>query len=244
MLESYYLGAYWGVRKETVEECAQRMAGFLACLAECDPCFARWFKTGWSRKEALTHEIKPDIATLQALLLAGRSRTDVGHKIIEQLGFLVGLWNGASDNAESAGLTIDCGSYAPRPGVNSCVIDLPYGGPVAERLLRVSVLRAVMECVVSAWDPDWAAVMSRSYQKLVPFPPANAPRMGWLAYLSRRRGVVPPLPLPARVVPLGTHGSLVLLTDERFTASNPAHVEVAKQVRSMLDGAGLLGPLS
>ena len=242
MIESYYIGTYWGIRKEAVEECAQRAAGLLACLAECDPCFARWFKKGESRKEALTQKVNPDVATLQTLLLAGRNRTDIGHKVIEDLGFLVGLWNGASNDAESAGLTITCGSYAPRPGVNSCVINLPYGETVTERLLRVPVVKAVMECVVSAWDPDWGAIMSRRYQDLVPFPPSNAPRMGWILYLSHRRGIIaPPLPSPSKVVPSGTQGTLVITTQERFTASNPQHVETAGQVAKILAQAGLLG---
>src|SRR5947209_17211529 len=119
MIVSYYIGAYWGIRKETLEECTHRLAGFLMCLAECDPCFAHWFKKGASRKEALTHEINPNIATLQTLLLAGRNRTDIGHKVIEELGFRVGLWNGARNDAETTSLSIHCGSYAPRPGFNS-----------------------------------------------------------------------------------------------------------------------------
>lgn len=244
MIERYYLGAYWGVRKESVEQCAQRLAGFLMCLAECDPCFTRWFKLGRSRQEALKEEIKPDVATLQTLLLAGRSRTDIGQKIIENLGFLIGLWNGASNDTESAGLMIRCGCYASRPGVNSCVIDLPYGDSVTERLLLVPVLKAVMECVVSAWAPDWGVITSGRFRKMTSRPPSHAPRVGWLTYLSHSRGVVTSLPLPARVVPLGTQGSLVIITDERFTASNPSHVEMAAQVTEELDRAGLLGPLT
>ena len=116
MIESYYIGAYWGIREESVEQCAHRLAGFMQCLAECDSCFAKWFKKGGSRKEALSLEVNSDIATLQTLLLSGQHRTDVGQKIMENLGFLIGLWNGANNDAESAGLIISCGSYALRPG--------------------------------------------------------------------------------------------------------------------------------
>jgi immunity protein 52 of polymorphic toxin system len=244
LIESYYIDAYWGTRKESVEECTHRLAGFLMCLAECDPCFARWFKLGQSRQEALKDEIKLDVATLQTLLLAGRSRTDIGQKIMENLGFLIGLWNGASNDAESAGLMIRCGSYAPRPGFNSCVINLPYGETERERLLRVPVLKAVMECMVSAWDPDWSVLTSRQYQDKVPLPPSNAPRMGWILYLSSRRGQVPPLPSSTTVVRLGNQGTLVITTQERFTALNPSHVETASQIAKILAQAGLLGPLT
>ena len=244
MIENYYMGAYWGIRKESVEKCAQHTAGFLACLAECDPCFASWFKKGKSREEALTFEVNPDLVELQTLLLAGRNRTDIGQRIMEDLGFHLELWNGASSDAETISLRVQCSSYTPRPGVNSCVIKLPYGETVRERLLRVPVLKKMMECVVSAWDPDWSAIMSRRYQNMVAFPSSNAPRMGWLVYLSSRRGIVPLLPPPTKVVPLGKQGTLVILTDECFTASNPMHVEIASRVAKILAQAGLLGPLA
>jgi hypothetical protein len=243
MTESYYLGAYWGIRKELVKPCAHRLAGFMICLAECDPCFTRWFKLGQSRQEALKDEIKPDVATQQSLLLAERNRTDIGHKIIEDLGFLIGLWNGSSNDAESAGLMIRCGSYAPHPGFNSCVINLPYGETVRERLLHVPVLKTVMECVVSAWDPDWSVITSRQYQDMVPFPPSNSPRIGWILYLSSRRGEVPPLPSSTTVVRLEKQGTLVITTQERFTASKPSHVETENQIAKILAQARLLGPL-
>ena len=38
-------------------------------------------------------------------------------------------------------------------------------------------------------------------------------------------------------------GTLIVLTPERFTASNPAHVELANEVGEVLDRAGLLKPL-
>ncbi len=242
MVEGYYASAFWGVRKEPVEQCTQQTVGFLSCLVQCDPCLAHWFKTGRSRKEALKYEVKLDTATIHALLLAGRSRKDIGRSIIEELGFLIGLWNGSHSDAESASLTIQCGSYATRPGINFCELDLPYGEEVRSHLLQVPVLTAVMECMVSAWKPDWAAVMSRDYEKMLPFPAAHAPRMGWLVYLSSRRGTVPSLPTSVQVVPL-REGSLIILTEERFTASNPVHVQRARQVEAILNQAGLLGPL-
>ena len=62
-------------------------------------------------------------------------------------------------------------------------------------------------------------------------------------YFSRQRGTVPPLPAPVRVEPVEDKGTLVILTPERFTVSNPEHVALAARVHELLDGAGLLGPL-
>jgi hypothetical protein len=64
--------------------------------------------------------------------------------------------------------------------------------------------------------------------------------VGWVTYLSRRLGRVPPLPAPVRIEPVEDKGMLVILTPERFTASNPEHVALAERVRELLDRAGLL----
>ncbi|HLL83109.1 MAG TPA: Imm52 family immunity protein, partial [Longimicrobium sp.] len=64
--------------------------------------------------------------------------------------------------------------------------------------------------------------------------------VGWLMYFSREQGVVPPLPAPVRIEPVGDKGTLVILTPERLTAANPEHVELGRQVRRLLSKAGLL----
>jgi hypothetical protein len=64
--------------------------------------------------------------------------------------------------------------------------------------------------------------------------------VGWLTYLSRRLGRVPPLPAPVRIEPVGSLGWLLTLSPERMTASNPEHVALTVRVRELLDRAGLL----
>ncbi|MFY0570958.1 Imm52 family immunity protein [Archangium lansingense] len=44
MQDKYYVGAYWGPRKETALECARRAEFFLHRLARCDPSFAQWYR--------------------------------------------------------------------------------------------------------------------------------------------------------------------------------------------------------
>ncbi|WP_425434244.1 Imm52 family immunity protein [Myxococcus fulvus] len=54
---------------------------------------------------------------------------------------------------------------------------------------------------------------------------------------------MPPLPAPVRIESVEDKGTLIVLTPERFTASNPDHVALAERVRELLDRAGLLKPL-
>jgi len=64
--------------------------------------------------------------------------------------------------------------------------------------------------------------------------------MGWVTYLSRQRGLVPPLPEPVRVVPVDEQGLLIVLTPERASGRNPEHVALARRVQSSLEERGLL----
>ncbi len=49
--------------------------------------------------------------------------------------------------------------------------------------------------------------------------------------------------LSLRIEPVEDKGTLVILTPERFTASNPEHVALAARVHELLDQAGLLRPV-
>ncbi|NRD66944.1 immunity 52 family protein, partial [Corallococcus exiguus] len=49
-----------------------------------------------------------------------------------------------------------------------------------------------------------------------------------------------PLPAPVRIEPVEDRGSLIILTPERFTVTNPDHVALARRVRELLAQAGLM----
>ena len=84
---------------------------------------------------------------------------------------------------------------------------------------------------------------SREHRDLLSAKGTAGTFVGWVTYLSRRRSVVPPLPAPARIEPVEDRGTLVVLTPERLTASNPAHVELGQRVRDLLDRARLMQPV-
>jgi hypothetical protein len=65
-------------------------------------------------------------------------------------------------------------------------------------------------------------------------------RVGWLTYLSRRLGTLPPLPAPVRIEPVGALGWLLVLSPEPMTTSNPEHVAFTRRVRELLDRVGLI----
>ncbi|GEN07066.1 Immunity protein 52 [Myxococcus fulvus] len=238
MTESYYAGVYWGARKESAEECARRLQVLLERLPAVDSSLAHWFQQGKSRAEALKRPLLPQLAELEPFVLRSKDR------VVDELGFSIAGWNGASADDETTSFLIACGGHSEWVG-NRCVYTLPSRGPSLERLLSEPTPSALLRHTAVAWEPDWGVAISEQHRDLQkPHRPKGAPYVGWVTYLARHRGTVPPLPAPVRVETVEGKGTLIVLTPERFTVSNPEHVALVEQVQALLDQAGLLKPLS
>jgi ABC-type molybdate transport system substrate-binding protein len=109
--------------------------------------------------------------------------------------------------------------------------------------LTVHALTQVLRAMVTTWEPEWGIAVSNAYRDEVLKLQRVGTFVGWITYFSHQRGTLPPLPAPVRVEPVEDKGSLVILTPERFMASNPDHVALGAQVQELLDRAGLLKPL-
>ncbi|MFL5350152.1 MAG: immunity 52 family protein [Hyalangium sp.] len=236
MIETYYIGAYWGARKEDAEACARRLATLVQLLAPVDPLFASWFKGSKSLKQSLTRPLELELSSLQKYIQRNLMRDD-RRQPMEDLGFNLGLWNGRQ-GGNDAWLSIGCGGYWEQVS-NRCVLRAPDEGPGSERVLTTAFQTQALRALATAWDPDWGAAVSNVHRDIIE---KKSPDIwvGWVTYLSRRLGRVPPLPAPVRIEPVEDQGTLILLTPELFTASNPEHVALAERVRELLDRAGLL----
>lgn len=238
--EAYYVGSYWGVRQETADECAHHAELFFRLLMRCDASLCQWYRSGKVPRGSPGHPVRADhLEDLKEQLLRGRIRTDRNKRVIEDLGFSLAVWNRQPDN-NATKVRLHCGRYSEWVG-NSCLLTPPSEGEAAERMLSLPTLIQVLSCMVTAWDPDWGVVNSNlSLLELAPAAPKTDAAVGWVTYFARRRGPVPPLPAPVRIEPVGSLGMLVVLTPERFTASNPEHMALGRRVRELLSRAGLL----
>lgn len=244
--ETYYVGAYWGPRKEPTEECARRTAELLHLLAGCDPLLAQWYKLTKSLKDARKFPLMPpDVAALTEMFRRGVNR-EKGGPVIEQLGFSIWIGNGAGKD-DNADLSIICGDYGGATP-NSCLLRLPTPGygTTAERVITTTVLTGVVRAMALAYEPDWAVATSDLHRSLLSEDEDKVwpgEFVGWVTYHSRKRGALPPLPAPARIEPVEDKGSLIVLMEERLTGRNPEHVERALRVGELLARAGRMQPV-
>lgn len=241
MVETYYAGAYWGARKESPEECAHRAKIFLQALSRCEASLSRWYQPRRTRKKSLEHPLVLEPKPLADMFRRGVNRADGDKSVIEELGFHF-LTDNCEPEGDNAHVHVVCGGDAPLVS-NFCLLSLPHSGPNAQRVLTAPVLTEVVRCMAQAWEPDWAIVMSDRHRDLERSRHApRSPYIGWVTYLSRRRGTVPPLLAPVRMEHVHSLGTLIVLTPEHFTASNPEHLALASRVRELLERAGLLEP--
>jgi hypothetical protein len=103
------------------------------------------------------------------------------------------------------------------------------------------VLVNVLRAMVLAWEPLFGVIATDKFRDALR-PEDRDPRgfVGWLTYLSRTRGEVPPLPPPVRVEPVEDKGTLIVLAPERLSASNPEHLALGRRVQEVLDSKDLL----
>jgi hypothetical protein len=236
MSETYYMGAYWWARREDAEACARRMAALVQLLQPVDPLFASWFKSAKSLKESLKRPLELELSILAKYVQRTITRDD-RRQPMEHLGFNVWLWNGRQ-GGNDAWLRASCGGASEWVS-NNCILEAPDEGPGSERVLTTPFQVAALRAIAIAWEPDWGVAMSHAHRDIIEKKCPDV-LVGWVTYLSRRLGRVPPLPTPVRIEPVEDKGTLVILTPEPFTASNPEHVALAERVRELLDRAGLL----
>ncbi|SEU34108.1 immunity 52 family protein [Stigmatella erecta] len=234
MTETYYAGAYWRARSESIEACARRAAHFFELLSRCDPAWTHWHETANSFEQARNRRFMTTAASFQNLF--ARKEHRIGD------GFSFHLWTG-ENLRETSSVNGTCGSEDPWLS-SACVLQ-PYDeGPVAERMLTAPIMLGALRAMALAWEPEWAVATSHQHRELAaPGFPHPGTFVGWILYFSRMRGKVPPLPSPVRIEPVEDKGTLVLLTPEKFTVSAAEHMALASRVHEVLNEAGLLQPL-
>ncbi|MCY1075429.1 immunity 52 family protein [Archangium lansingense] len=235
MKETYFAGTYWACRKESAEQSSRRAEAFFRHLSSCDSIYARWFEQAGSLKKALQLQFEP---TFEAFMRFFKKKAYQNGPD----GFSFSAWTGHEEDGHGGMMSLTCGSCSNFYS-NACLLYLPSAGSEEERVLTVSVLAEVLRAMVLAWEPDWCVVTSAALRDTLSENGHAGTFVGWLTYVSRSRGAVPPLPEPVRVQPVEDKGTLVLLSPERITASNPEHVALARRVQDALFAEGLLNPV-
>lgn len=217
-MSDLYAGAYWGPRRESIDRCADRFIDCLAGIAKFGDVFAKWYEKGKSSRDARARII--DVQSRESvvrLLEKGRNRRDIDGSVIADLGFHLGVWNGAG-RQRAASFSVTCGLYNQNPNLsNAVVLNLPEDlGELADKERCVELLAAL----VRAWEPEWAGVISTASRNSRPF---RSPFVDWIVYVNRRVDRSK-LPSAASVKVVDGLGTIILVQEHPIDPSNPMDI--------------------
>ena len=233
--ELYRVEAYWRPRPESTKACAVRLANLLKGLAAAHPAFADWHRQAKTRAAANkpAWAMPPDIEELTAVFGEGRQYKDAPREPWPEMGYEVAAWNGR-ERPYGASLVVRSGTYADWIRFpNTIDLTLNPAGPGNADLINLSVLKAALVSVATAWEPDYGVVICWDYWRRS-FGESRYPhfRSGWMTYLSPQYAsrITPP---PAAIVESVAGGGLLLLaTLQRFSMDNPEHLAVADAIQA------------
>lgn len=225
---SFYLGAYWGPRREDDAECARRLGRCLEAIATYSPLFADWYDV----RDGVTAAAPPPADwvivprsddSLAKRLRRGVNRRDTTGEPVHELGFSLRLWNLKEREAGGGNLSVHCGGCSEHL-LNSFLLDLPPR-QIEPGVYQPPTARGLMEAVIDCWQPDWATWTSRALRRLQRRDDtAPAKPLGWATYFSARPGSAHDLPPGAALHALG-RGWLLTIGDD--PADVPADLVLA-----------------
>jgi len=202
---SFYVGAYWPARRESIEACAARAMTCLEGIAGVDDLLASWCLKA-PRRAAARRALGVDLDSVTAALAAGRNRRDDDGSVLDELGYSLAVWNG--DDDDPVALSMRCGISGTYGPSNAVLLNLPARSDRAAALHELASATSMLRTLVEAWEPDWATVTTNALRE-AQRPQPGQPVLGWLTYLSPERGPVPALPAPSSVEPVKGGGSIV-----------------------------------
>jgi hypothetical protein len=220
-MEEFFLRCDWGVREESLDQCAGRMIEFLKELANLDDLFTRLVPTATRRSQR-----RYSLDEVKECLAQGVTHTDVGNQLIRELGYSMSMH--AVDGDATMTLSIACGGFSPWVR-NVCSIVFPSTGNAAERIIRLEPLVRIMDAATRHWNPEHGIVSSHECSNLLS--PTNLDfEAGWITYVPANCRSLSTLQMIANVVAT-TGGQLIIIgTAERLSSANPDHMRTVEAV--------------
>jgi hypothetical protein len=239
MGERYYLGVYWGHRRETIDESAARALRILAGLREVEPeLFPRWFVWKGTKEESLLHPLVEDVEHVRDQMR--KRRNDPDHPPLPDVfesGYALDIWNGFEpDMTCRLALTIAVHHGAWNvPAPNDCEVMLPI--QPRPGILDPARLANVLARLARDADADWGTVTTNNHlMASAGNREPGAPLIGWVVFLSQARGKArKALPKGASVETVEGLGSL-------YTASPAFDWGASDALRTALEKGKLVHP--
>jgi hypothetical protein len=149
--KAYFIGIYWGPRRETTDQCIRKTKATIDGLRKMDASFSDWYKAT-SPQHGESPQALPldDPQGMEKLLLDGQIHDDEG-QLMADLGYTVYLKSNPAFNLSHI-LSMLCGSFNEFTS-NRVTLNLGRSEEYAH-LQDLVVARKIYEEFVRLWKPD------------------------------------------------------------------------------------------
>jgi hypothetical protein len=221
MKESFSITCHWGARQQNTEELAMLIEQTLKELRLINSeYFGRWFKKGYSVKEALQEELELSYSYILPLVKKAKN------KQFEDLGIVEGFWNGLLD-IKASDITFRCGSFSKRVG-NSIVLQLPYDDIANQQIVRYNVALKLLSIFVKVWNPDKLQVRSNLDYDVINYS-TRFLEVGWLTYFSESFQDSNIEAHPPFDDHIEGYGDILSVTKDSFSLKNEEHIKMLQE---------------
>ena len=224
---SFFVGVYWSARQEALGDCGKRGAAFLQKTASTHPALNNWYRIRMPQEKQKIEPFDISAKTITAIL-QNHFDYEMRHPgWDESFGVTIEFSNDDRKGVSVRGL-ISCGGYHEYL-YNQAVLYFAPRGNAPDRFVKFELMKQLLEVSVQCWDPDKGMVGSIDFCKAVD---ADGKRrfIGWLTYLSRKRGELPELPPPVKIEEIFEHGNTIVLSPSPPSASDENAIALARTV--------------
>ncbi len=223
----YSVTAYWGPRPQDPKAQVGPFLRTLDRLSRLHPVFEPWYLLGrsdWMPIASLSE------ARVCEIIADGVGRSDIGTP--EPItGYQINAATGLLRVPNHIQLRIHAGNRAiARYFINTAILSTQPLQQENAAFITCSIMKGVLLAFVEQWHPTWCGVRSSDLFAL--YPQGRPPQfeLAWMTYLSPRFAALVTPPSSATVERLLGGGLLMIATEERFSASNPTHLSVARDI--------------
>jgi hypothetical protein len=149
MLQNYFIGLYWGPRKEDLNVCVEKVYNTIIYLSQTDDSFKLWYRTAKPKKGTLLAPIDINKLSIEKLFLNAQIYNDIGD-LEEDLGYLFSLKSEVNYKISHV-LSITCGSYHHR--LTNCV-NLEILGENIKNKMKIEDIKNIYIRLIEIWQPD------------------------------------------------------------------------------------------
>ena len=150
MKDNYFIGIYWGVRKEGIDNCADKISTTLNLLSSLDESFGTWYRTTRPRKGEVLQSLNVNKEGIKSILLKAQNRNDLG-ELLEDLGYTFSI-KSENNYSQAHVLSFSCGIFFDK--IPNCVTLNIGKNKAYEHLTSNDFLRRVCAVLSEVWEPD------------------------------------------------------------------------------------------